>query len=454
MQSNPIRQRVRQLEELWSEFAFRNDYAEARIMCWMGSSMVDYRMIKGFVMVQMSDEAGLADTFMCNHLVFQKGNAGGYGRRLVSETQKFIESYNADKSLHDEHGPITWTATPDHHQKSDAEYFADNFNSLAPALKVQEGEEFLVLALLPEPNFSPNDYSEWLEEVLKAGLSASVRIMIYDTYGTPFYERLEKKYQSQFKRLYPDLDMPGAMGQIAEQAESTATTPEDKDLASFQKNLLKMNTAISQTDMEAVETFRTDCLSIAKRRSWPHMEALVSFFAHTFFYAKGDHNRAHEELSRAIQKSDEAHDLKIVDEVTVRCQYRIAKGNLYFFKKEYDKAATLYQESIQISDSATSPLDIMTQMGILQMLGMCLYKDGSKTEARDIFERGWVMACKDPDTLHDNKVLMYYAQQMMEAGMHKQAAYGAYFQTMEEVWGRDWHKKLETYQKELKHEYT
>lgn len=454
MQNNPVKQRVKQLEELWSEFAFRKDYADARIFCWMGSSLVDYRMIKSFVMVQLSDEAELADTFMCNHLNFQKSNAGGYGRRLVLETQRYIDAYNANDELSAVQGKVMWTPLKDDARKTDAAYLVENLNELAKALKVAEGEEYLVLALLPEPNYSPHDYATWLEEVINSGLSNLVRLMVYDTYGSKFYEQLEKRHGQQFKRLYPDLDMPGAMSQVAEQAETIATNEEDKDMAGFQKNLLKMNIAIAQTDAEAVATFRVECLNIAKRRAWPHMEALVNFFMHNFFYAANDFQNAEEAINKAIQKGDEAYALKLADDVALRCQYRTAKGNLYFFQKLYAKAAAVYQDTIQIIEQAPGQQNSMMVNGILQMLAMSLFKEGEKEKARSTFEKGWLLVAADAQLLKENKVIMYYAQQMMEAGMHKQEKYEPYFNTMNAAWGKDWHKKLETHQKELKYEYS
>ncbi|WP_028788400.1 hypothetical protein [Terrimonas ferruginea] len=436
MQENAVKQRVRLLEALWEEESRQPGREHMRLACMMGTGTVDYRMIKGFVMVQMTVEAGLPDVFLCSHHPFRSPE--NYGRQLVNGMKDYIDAWN-QHALSDEHGKVEWSPEGDE-QDADEVYFTRNLNKLAESLQVTgEGEDYLVMALMPEPNYAPTEFVKWLDAILKAGVSGKVRLLVFDLYGSHLYEGLEKSYKDIFVRLYPDLDMPGAMSQIAEQAMVTAVRPEDKAIASFQKNLLELNKAIGRGEERDIELYRDECLRIAIQQQWPHMEAVVHFFTHGYFMATEKYERAATEIDQAISRADVAvAEAKIEDKALI-VQYRITKANMFLLREKYEEAENGYAECIEkYRDSG----DNVVLTGIHQMMGMCQRKQGKVKAARKTFADGWLLVKDDKAYVDGNAMSRFYAQQMMKAGMDRIAEYRDWFEDLEKRWGKRWYMQM------------
>lgn len=436
MQENAVKQRVRMLEAIWDEEIRKPGNEQVRIGCLMGTGTVDYRMIKGFILVQMSGESNLPDIFLCSHFPFRDKKT--YGQSLIAGMKQYIDEWNKH-TLSDTHGKVQWQpAVFDKDNESDESYFAANINSLADALEIEEGEETLAVALLPEPNYAPADFSGWLSAVLMNRLSNKVRLILFDLYESKLFGEVEKQFKNEFLRLYPDLDMPGAMSQIAEQAEAVATQPEDKAIASFQKNLLEMNRAIGSGDEKGMQIFRQEALSIAVKNNWPHMEAVVHFFVHGFYMGTEKYELAETEITKAVIKSDLSLEQGTVTDKAMIVQYRITKANMYLVLKQYEKAEEMYKECIDVYKGND---DKAVLSGIYQMLGMCQRKIGRLKDARLSLAEGWQLI-RDPAYLKDNIMAQFYAQQMMKAGMDRKAEYKDWFWEMDVLWGKLWYTQL------------
>lgn len=436
MQENAVKQRVRLLEALWEEESRQPGRENMRLACMMGTGTVDYRMIKGFVMVQMTEEAGLPDVFICSHHPFRSPD--NYGRQLVGGMKDYIDAWN-QHALSDEHGKVDWTPEGDEHDPDEV-YFARNLNKLAESLQVSgEGKDYLVMAVMPEPDYAPSAFTKWLDAVLKAGVSGKVRLLIFDLYGSQLLETLEKGYKDIFVRLYPDLDMPGAMSQIAEQAMVTATRPEDKIIATFQKNLLELNKAIGRGDAKEMDLYRDECLRIAVKQQWPHMEAVVHFFVHGYFMATEQYERAATEIEQAIHRADAAVAEAKIEDRALGVQYRITRANMFLLREKYEEAEFAYAECI---DKYQDSGDNVVLNGIHQMMGMCQRRQGKVKAARKTLADGWLLVKDDKTFVDGNAMARFYAQQMMKAGMDRVADYHEWFEDLEQRWGKRWHMQL------------
>jgi hypothetical protein len=398
-------------------------------------------MVRGFVIYHTSDESNIEDVFLCLHHPFT--NAHQYGSNIINELSKYVDEWNKDEELSEQTGIINWRPVDKIDNESDEEYFSQNINCLADSLRIQEEKNYLVIALFPQIINKYNDFSNWLIKVINAGLSAKVRLMVYDTYDLKAFETLQKENQKHFLYLYPDLDMAGAMNQILEGAKHGKKNEGEKEAVYFQQLLLKLTNAISYTDHQKIEIYQKQCICIAQKHHWPHLEAVVYFFLHSYYSNNNNLELAIHIIEKAIVKSDEAVAIKIIETEDVKYQYRIAKGNLFFMNKRFSDAAEVYKGCLQLQRTT---VDKQLLLGIYQMLGASQKHNGEKNAAWISFEEGWSLLDNlDESLLKDNIMIMLYAKDMVATGKEVRAKMDTFYLQMNQWWGEDWMGKINKY---------
>jgi hypothetical protein len=439
MENNPVKQRVQQLTEMWNEAVSNNK--EARVFAWVGASSVDYKMIRGFIVYHTSEESTIEDVFLCMHHPFEKNSE--YGYRLIYELGQYITAWNNNDELIAQTGVINWTPSPQDIGESDEVYFIKNLNALADAIQIQDENNYLVIALLPQAVNTFVDLSNWLSNVLKADISEKLRLMVYDSYELSAFKTVSDAHPKRFNYLYPDLDMPGAMNQILETAKQQKKTEADREAVHFQQMLLKLTDAISKNEIKLIDQYKNQCIVIAQKYGWPHLEALVYFFMHSYYYSNNQFQKAVHAIDKSIIKADEALITKALNTEEIRYQYRIAKGNLFYINQKFADAAEIYQDCLSLEHEST---DIQLLLGIYQMLGSSKKHNGEKQAAWNIFREGWALINQNNKSLvKDNIMLMLYGKEMIETGKEIRADIESYNIQMDEWWGENWMVKVHNY---------
>ena len=435
MENNAIMQRVMMLSEMWTESLTKNP--KVSVFAWVGASSVEFKTIKGFVMYQTSLEKTLQDTVLCLSQPFEP-ELQLYGDRITSDLQNYFREWNKDPSLTEVTGKIEWEAQSITEKGTEAKLFAENINMLAKALKVTGRPEKLVLALFPSALTDVKAFSNWIELLMNAGISDSVRIMLYESRDSMYFKSLSKKKEEEFKYLQPDLDIAGAMNQILEETKAKKGTEEEKDMVSFQQALIKMNEAIGYSDEEDVRYYGNVCLKLAEKYEWQPQIALVHFFEYTFYASVQKVKEAHQAIDKAIAITAKAAEKEKGQHDQTQYQYYIAKGNLYFMSKEFEQAAVVYRKSLELDRTGASPLMLA---GIHQMLGNSLRKYATKTEARTCFNEGWQLLSSEGDeALKENTMAMFYAKDMLSVA--DQEMLNTYTPIMNQLWGNNWQNNL------------
>ncbi|RFM25651.1 hypothetical protein [Deminuibacter soli] len=439
MNNNPIKQRIAALTHHWQD-AVRN-FPDARIFCWMGTASVEYRMVQAFVHWHISDESDLNDIFFCFRHPFTAATAAGYGRQLVNGIGQFLEAWNEDPELVSQTGYIDWEPqnVPIAGAGTDARYFVHNLETLASKLQVKEGEERLVVALFPQ---SMDDYllwSDWLEQLLLAGIPATVQLMVYDGYQYNMLQDLIKRYPVLVRKLQPDMDMFGAMNQVLEDVKAARGTDTEKQAVSLQQLILKLTEAIGQDNAQQVNNYAAQAIRLCEIHDWPQYEALVYFFVHGWHSTAERFPKALENIDKALAKIDAAVNRHIVTGDQVRYHYRIAKGNLFFMRKRFEEAAAEYKVCLQYSREG---IDKQLLLGIYQMLGMALCHSSHKKDAWHYFEEGWqLFTPADEALLQSSGIVQHYAKEMLEAAVSEASA-RPYRERFTALWGERWEQEL------------
>lgn len=228
MDSNPVMERMFRLSEQWQSVL--TDEPDLRMVCWGGSSLSEYRMIKGFVLFHTSEESTLDDIFVLCGQPFDGATAPCYGRLTGELMNSYVQAWNRDEELVAQGGRINWT----YHYKEreekekrggkwDLADFVENVNQLAEYLFPGEPEEgvesaHLVLAILPNELRDFEVYRKWVTSLLSADIFPKVRFMLYDRTDAPLLDGVQRRFATTFKYLIPDMDLHGAACEVLEQA--------------------------------------------------------------------------------------------------------------------------------------------------------------------------------------------------------------------------------------------
>jgi len=443
MQTNPIMERIVRLSEQFR--ASLQEYPDVRIVCWLGASASEYKMINGFVMYQMSEEGNLDDIFVSCRQLFNADTAEKYGLETCKLMEQYVEAWNENERLTSVTGTINWKCAFDE-RKSDAANFVQNMNNLAASFSCSE-EQKLIVALLPQRIDDIFKFKEWIKEMLSRPIDNTVCFMLYDTYNEKMYESFDSKYPDKFLYIQPDMDLYGAVNQILENSKQDNKDEQEKDVISFQQLLIKISLAVSKQDEKQALDLSRNAIELAKKHEMYNLEALVHYFLYNLYVSIEKDQDAEKSIDKALEYARKAVDKGEEGSETTYAQYLIVKGNIFLFKKKYSKAIPFYEDALQMSKSSgTNSISI----NMCQMLGLCHRKAGDSDRAYEYFVDGWNMieSTMTTEEINVQQVLCYYAIEYKKVLKGKEAdRLDARF---EEIWGEKWQAKIEQMHKDRK----
>ncbi|MDR2232306.1 MAG: hypothetical protein LBE56_04180 [Tannerella sp.] len=443
MQTNPIMERIVRLNEQFK--ASMQKHTDARIVCWLGASASEYKMIKGFVMYNMSEESDLDDLFVSCQQPFNSETAEKYGLETCKLMEQYIEAWNEDDRLTSKTGIIAWKPQYDE-RRSDAANFVHNMNSLAKSFACSR-EQKLIVAILPQRIDNLYSFKEWITEIIGQPVEKTVCFMLYDNYNERLYDSYDKKFPDFFVYIQPDMDLYGAVNQILENAKQDNKDEQEQDVIAFQQLLVKLSIAVSGQDRKQALDISDQAIRLAKKHEMYHLEALVHYFLYNLFFSLEKDTEAEKEIENTLLFGKKAFDSGIEGSAVTYAQYLIVKGNSFLFKQKYEKAIPYYREALQMSkDSGTESLSI----NMCQMLGLCHRKTGDSYTAYDYLTEGWKMIESTMSTgeIGEHQVLCYYAIEF-EKVLKGDETY-RYRSRFEEIWGENWREKIAQQHKENK----
>ncbi|TDO20929.1 tetratricopeptide repeat protein [Pedobacter duraquae] len=432
MENNAIMQRVMMLSEMWT--AALVEHPQVTTFAWVGASSVEFKTINGFMMYQTSLEKTLADTVLYLAQVYDPEKRS-YAENILTDLDAYFKAWNGEPDLVANSGMINWTPTERADTTTESQWFIENLTSLAVALDINGQTEKLVIALIPAAG-DFRAFSGWIGDLIEVGIPNHIRVMLYESRDSMFYKKLEQNKGAEFKYLYPDLDIAGAMDQILEETKAKKQSAEERDLVSFQQGLIKMNESVAYGDEEVLCHYRDFCLKLANQYGWTTQAALVRFFEYSFYASINKEKEAHRAIDQAINITLGATQQKADTQIY---QYYIAKGNLYFMSSKFEEAAMVYKTCLSLDRTGTQPLMLV---GIHQMLGNSLRQSGKKDEAWDNFKSGWdLLSAEGEEALKENAMAMFYARDMLKAA--NEIMFTVYAPIMDSLWGNGWSARLE-----------
>lgn len=460
MDSNPVMERMFRLSEQWRSVL--TDEPDLRMVCWGGSSLSEYRMIKGFVLFHTSEESTLDDIFVLCGQPFDGATAPCYGRLTGELMNSYVQAWNRDEELVAQGGRIDWTyqckegrGEGKRKRISDLADFVENINQLAESLfpgKPEEREEtaHLVMAILPNELRDFEVYREWVTNLLSADISPKVRFMLYDRTDAPLLDGMQRRFARTFKYLIPDMDLHGAALEVLEQSRQEAESEEGKDAIAFEQHLLHLSDAVAKNEGGMAAKHRDEALRIAKHYEWYALCALVHYLTFSLYYALKEYKTAETEIDQALGYIGVAMEKERQGHLLNYCQYLGGKAMLLLTQGQYEKAAGIYGEGVA---AATELGDRILVVGLHQMHGFCLRKMNEAKQAWRSFVTGWEMAeTTTPEDLQGNIMYRFYAMEMLKTNVPIDEQV-KYIHRFNELWGREWKERVEDEMKKNKREY-
>lgn len=447
MQSNPIMERVVRLSEQWKSTL--TDYPDLRVICWRGSSLTEYKLIKGLIMFQMSYESTLDDLFILCGQPFHKENATRYGYLTGDSINQYVDIWNNDAERITQNDKIDWKFKPDL-DPDDVLNYVLNINALADCLLPETDSALFVVALFPSEIRDFEIYRNWMESLLRAPISKKVRYMLYERVDATLLKKLVKVNPLKFKYLIPDIDMGSAIHEVLENAKQERTDSDDKDAITFQQHLIYLTEAIGKGEDKVVDKSANAALAIAEKHQWLHLKAIVYYFLHSLFIPRKEYKKAEEYINLAIAHMQKAVSLSGEEHLMSYCEYITSKAMLFLIQENFNRAVAVYDDALNVASQLNNPV---LKIGIYQMKAICQRLSGNQDDAWDTFMCGWeLIEGEGEEFIQSQSQYKCYASEMLKV-KHDNGSKRKYECRFRELWGIEWLQKMEHELKQSKREY-
>lgn len=423
---NAIERRIDLLGELWNEFA---ENPEPRFLRWLtdgdGAGMID-----AFLEVQNGEGGDIPDLFLRFNTPFDDPESHGF--RLIEAFQAMYEE--SREVLAEEGIDDNWVCPEPRDGTSDIEALVNvcvSFREHYEGLMLN-----LAIALLPDAISDPGDWQDWLGELVQAGLPETVRVTVVDRTEAPLLNELAESEPALVSTITPDLDMSGAMNELAKQAGGTGPGAE------FRRLYVELTNLASKGDMELMNRKAEAALSIARQENWPALQVAVHLLLAATHLGAGRTDdsigayRAGGEAAAEAQKQEDPSGGKLV----VQC--RFGEASALMADKRYDEAALVYEQTGPVAEEGE---DYFMALEAWRMAGYCHQQTGDSESAWQRWLRALDAAEKLDESVRQNSTLPYVGEGLLRLARsypYKDEA-DKVRARMAKLAGPDWEEKLQ-----------
>lgn len=329
---NPIEQRLDKIGEYWDEFW---SDPEARILRWL-ANRDDRQLIETFIDLQNEEAGETPELFIRLTTPFTHHNQ--YSLELIKELKR--QYTEIQPNLAEEEIPNHWVGPePQVHEAAIATWVrcCHSFQAYYRELFAN-----LAIVLAPTQLSSPTAWQDWLLSLLNCNPPTKVRFVIFDSLEQPVLEPLCESAPQKIRTINPDLDIPGAMEEIAQNSGD----PNDPG-TQFRQHFVAMSNAASKSDLDRMTHCANAALQIAQQQNWPQMQFAVYMSNGATFLAANQIDSAlssYRQAHRIIETSDDPTKPKLL------IQSYLAEGAALLSKNLFSEAATVYYQAGLLAD--------------------------------------------------------------------------------------------------------
>lgn len=359
-EQNVITQRLDILNACYEEF---RENPDAKVCLWVVRHD-ELSLVEAFFNLENTEHGNFPDIFLRFDTAFTK--AAPYQRALSDEFSAFL---NLEKeALEQEGADVSFLNNPALRQP-------DIFSALsafaAAVPDLQNGH--IVARLAPDDVADYAAWEDWLAESLARGFSPKVRLMLVCTEKEHDFSRLRAAQPKSVVTFVPNLDMPGAMRQLA------ASGGQRDPGTQYRIHFVEMGEAAAVGNFEKMQAEGLKAINIAQQQQgWEHLEvAAYVAMGNAMLQEKTRHAESLQFFEKACQSGQRAVQSGNPVGGIVLCQALFAKGVAHLNDKNFDAAAKVYESVVPVSKEVKN--GAFQTMEAWRMAGYC-HEQGRRTQ--------------------------------------------------------------------------
>ncbi|GEP57023.1 hypothetical protein [Reyranella soli] len=362
MIKNAIERRIDLLASLWNE---ASDNPAIRLVRWVVDTD-ERRMLDVFVALENKEVGQTADGFLRLTASFE--GAGDYAPSLVRELVKIGKA--SEEGLRSKELRDDWTLPPIAPNEGSGRYFLRAVDSLKS--HYPDRMDCLVLFLAPAAISDAAAWRRWLEQMIGAGIPASLRVMVADPIDTPLLGELERKFPDLVLTIEPRLDMPAAMDELARSEGSEGPA------RAFRIHLVALAAAAQVKNGAGAQKAADQALAVARAEAWHDQEAVVQMAMAATRLATSEFDLAIKAYRSAFKAAEVAAEAAHPAAPKLRVAAGMGLAGAMLAASRWPDAARVYE--------ATAPLANAAQDGVMvieawRMASYCHAQSGAAAAA-------------------------------------------------------------------------
>ncbi|HOX53712.1 MAG TPA: hypothetical protein PKY05_19695, partial [Fibrobacteria bacterium] len=338
---NPITQRLEILQDQYAEFCTTPG---AVVFRWL-FERDEEPMLQAFVDTENEDRGCTNDLFLRLHDGF--ANAEVHGFRLAKSLEQLFERPPETKEG-DPPAPSAWKCPVRTAEDKANPYFLKCLKSFCDHF--QEDLELAVLILSPSSISVFKVYVDWLAQLAKSPLPPQIRILLADHPSHPAYAELDTLAPGKVFVKSANLDMEGAIAEIAEEDESPRGL--------YRKHYALMTLAVGKSDLAKGEIHGKEALGVTASEDLPQLEPAIHLTLAAGYLGLKHHQEALDKYCLSEASSRKAIEKKEPEGPKLLVQSLLGKGGALVFLKRWEDAAQAYQEAAGLA----TPDDLPTAL--------------------------------------------------------------------------------------------
>lgn len=423
-EKNAIEKRLDQLSDRWITFT---DDEEARLLRWLIDAD-NRQMVEAFLAYQQEEAGDLPDLFIRFEAAFDE--ASTYGQTLLDLLrQGYAES---QEELNDADIDTGWRCPDPKPNEEDCKALVRACTSLYE--HYADLMDYLAVVLTPSQVEDEEAWQAWLLRLLQCSIPEQVRFLVLDHAEAPALEPISSMEPTLIMTDCPDLDMAGAMEEIAQSANDGS--PEGR----FRELLTALNKAASEGDTARAEDISEAAIDLTRSQEWWDMECTVYMVMGGVHLADNNPQPAldyYQKSGQVALKLDEDHHSRAM----LRLQSCLAEGSALFQMEAHAQAAEVYEAAVPLAEAADNDF---LMIDAWRMAGTCHERSHQIAEAW----RCHMEALEVGETLEDderlNSTLPFSGASLLDLTTHRmyRDQRRSVEQRLDSVLGSEWKDQL------------
>ncbi|ATB36464.1 hypothetical protein CYFUS_001879 [Cystobacter fuscus] len=273
---------------------------------------------------------------------------------------------------------------------------------------------------------------QWLHEALAYLRSPNVRVVVLDDVRVRVLEPLARAEPKRVRTSVADLDMPGAMEEVARGAAGL-----DPAGGRYRELLVRLGNAAGRGELNLVTRLGEEAASLAAGEGWPALVVAARWAMGAALLVASKPTEALEHYRKAEGAAVDAEARGEVQGAELRLKSRMAMGAVLVTMQEWAQAAVLYEETAPM---ARKLVDARLELECWRMASFCRESVHELDKAWEATEQAWSVGLALEPEARSTSTLPYVAEARVRLGQARQgeAAARRLEVEAESLLGNDW----------------